>query len=165
MSVSPTIDNKKQYFLTNFDSPYSLYPIDDNRTSVTVSTATTLFPSHFTPLFVNASVRGGDRSSPTNLDLIKFHKNYINQSKSVMGGRRSSPTDFGELTTRVADGQGTYCDYCSLIVGGGNSVVYKNRNTFMSAMLAAIPTLHLHLLLSLTMMLITHRCPQYLLVL
>lgn len=47
-----------------------------------------------------------------------------------------------------------------------NNLKSNSKSSILSSFLTAIPTLHLHLLLSLTMVLLTHRCPpQYLIVL
>lgn len=47
-----------------------------------------------------------------------------------------------------------------------NNLKSNSKSSILSSFLSAIPTLHLHLLLSLTMVLLTHRCPpQYLIVL
>lgn len=47
-----------------------------------------------------------------------------------------------------------------------NLKINNSKSNILTTFLSAIPTLHLHLLLSLTMVLLTHRCPpQYLIVL
>lgn len=47
-----------------------------------------------------------------------------------------------------------------------NLKINNSKSSILTSFLTAIPTLHLHLLLSLTMVLLTHRCPpQYLIVL
>lgn len=80
-------------------------------------------------------------------ELLKIRKNLLNSSKCNLD-------------------KFAYQNNSSCLANLRNNLKTNSKSSILSSFLSAIPTLHLHLLLSLTMVLLTHRCPpQYLIVL
>ncbi|EDS27929.1 kinesin heavy chain subunit [Culex quinquefasciatus] len=110
-----------------------------------------------------------DRNEADNLrrlsKLTKLHKNLLNR-KSKAGGGVLSPaaTSYGQLIEDLEEQE----RLDALDGGRHDSSVAKGKSlmaSLASTIPLALPTLQLHLLLSLTMVLLTHRCPQYLIIL
>lgn len=81
-------------------------------------------------------------------ELLKIRKNLLNSSQCNLD--------------KFAYQNNSSCLAANL----RNNLKTNSKSSILSSFLSAIPTLHLHLLLSLTMVLLTHRCPpQYLIVL
>lgn len=78
------------------------------------------------------------------MNLMKIHKNIMNSNTKINQKQLFNANE---------------CIQCN------NYNCSNNNKSIMSSILCAIPTFHFHLLLSLTMVLLTHRCPQFLLVL
>lgn len=121
-------------------------------------------PSHQAPPTSNR-----DRNEADNLrrlsKLTKLHKNLLNR-KSKAGGGVLSPaaTSYGQLIEDLEEQE----RLDALDGGRHDSSVAKGKSlmaSLASTIPLALPTLQLHLLLSLTMVLLTHRCPQYLIIL
>lgn len=106
-----------------------------------------------------------DRNEADNLrrlsKLTKLHKNLLNR-KSKAGGL-SPATSYGQLIEDLEEQE-----RLDALDGKHDSSVAKGKSlmaSLASTIPLALPTLQLHLLLSLTMVLLTHRCPQYLIIL
>lgn len=80
-------------------------------------------------------------------ELLKIRKNLLNSSQCNLD--------------KFAYQNNSFC-----LANLRNNLKTNSKSSILSSFLSSIPTLHLHLLLSLTMVLLTHRCPpQYLIVL
>lgn len=96
------------------------------------------------------------------LKLSKLHKNLLNRRNKVGGG--SSISDYRQLIEDLEREERERADEAA--ANGGNKTKGKSLISCLASTIPlALPTLQLHLLLSLTMVLLTHRCPQYLIIL
>lgn len=95
------------------------------------------------------------------LKLSKLHKNLLNCRNKVGGG--SAINDYRQLIEELEREERERDETAA---NGGNKTKGKSLISCLASTIPmALPTLQLHLLLSLTMVLLTHRCPQYLIIL
>jgi hypothetical protein len=104
-------------------------------------------------LFSNNGVDNKSDNSNLNSLSSKLRKNILNR-KLIDRRAKHSLKDCLNGFDEKKDG---------LKTEGGNKSLLSNIISQLE--IAALPTLHLHLILSLTMVILTHRCPQYLIVL
>lgn len=100
-----------------------------------------------------------NNTTSRNFDLVKLHKNLVNSNTRV--NQKSSYPYYSSPSYNPTSTVASCMQCCQYSSNSSNS----NNKSLLSSIFYALPTLHFHLLLSLTMMLLTHRCPQYLLVL
>lgn len=82
-----------------------------------------------------------------NRNMSKIHKDIANSNIQLSNENLNAPFEcYESMSTAV-------------------STTSTNNRKFLSAILSALPTLQLHLLISLAMVILTHQCPQYLIVL
>lgn len=102
------------------------------------------------------------------LKLSKLHKNLLNRrNQAGVGSPAGSPTTATSYRQLIEELEREQREREELANGSGtNKAKGKSLMSCLASTIPlALPTLQLHLLLSLTMVLLTHRCPQYLIIL
>lgn len=139
--LSPISSLKRQYYSTQFLDNLSM--LNNNSCISLDNNSTTTSPSR-------------------KFDLVKLHKNLINSNTRCVNQKSSYPY-YSHPSFNPTNSITSSCMQCCHYTNSNSS--NSNNKSIITSILSAIPTLQFHLLLSLTMMLLTHRCPQYLLVL